>query len=138
MSCWRSFPTLCCFLVWEMMSRCLAVLVNNMSRQWLQCCGNRAFKQKHQTCKGCVCDWYLMLCTVDAQAHAYNEVSPLFKKKKLAGHFPLLITLMLKGSYGYNQSLAWKCLFLRFPDPLTQTHDMSFLRSQRHQLSQQK
>lgn len=65
-----------CSLVWEMKSRCLAVFVNNMSRWRLyNAVAAELSNRNTRTCEVCVCDSYLMLCMVVAQAHYFNGIS---------------------------------------------------------------
>lgn len=107
---WRAFPTLCHFLVWGM-KKCLAVLVNNMSRQWLYDAVAAELSNKTPEpakyvsviSTWCYAPWMSQLMfLMESLLYKANHASPLF------------ITSVWRRSYGCNQFFSMKVCFFPF------------------------
>lgn len=124
-----------CFIVWEMGPRCLADLVNNVSRQCLyDIVASQLLNTDTRTWEGRVCDLYLMLWAVDILGHYLNGIVSL-----LGGQRMLCLLLVIKWQKDHMaiiNSCAWKCLFFPCPEPSTQTYEVSVFSNYSHQLSQ--
>lgn len=99
----------------------------------VRCCGSRAFKQKHQDL------WSMCLWLVPDAIHSGYPSScfqwTIFFMKLMM--FPsLVITLMLKRSYGCNQFFSMKNFVSSLSRSINKNPWNAILPSYRHQLSQ--